>query len=179
MPLRIKVVVLGDDGSGKTTLILRYLGKQVADIEPTLHPKLYVVRKEVARKIVEWVIWEIPSRTPLNERITYYRDADGAIIIFRATESIFLYRIYQWIAEFLRNCGNPLGKPFVIVANFADKKMLSPDARYTILAAKAYVEKLNVSLTCKVGFVETSAKLGQNVDLVFETIAKLILSIPN
>ena len=176
MLIRIRAVVIGDDGNGKTSLILRYLGKPLQKLKPTRIPKMYTGVKNVLGTRVEWIIWEIPSRTHPQLRRAYYEDCDGALIVIKATDSIYLYRLYSWISDFIKNCGNPLGKPFVIVANFIDQ-VTTLEAKMALNACREYVSKLRIRLPNLVGYSETSAFTGFNVEEPFKILVKLILAL--
>ena len=176
MLIRIRAVVIGDDGNGKTSLILRYLGKTFKELKPTRIPKIYTGVKDVLGIRVEWIIWEIPSSTHPKLRKAYYEDADGAIIVINATDSIHLYRLYNWISDFVKNCGSPLGKPFVIVANFIDQAT-TLEAKMALNACREYVSKLRARLPDLVGYSETSAFTGFNVEEPFKILVKLILAL--
>ena len=76
----------------------------------------------------------------------------------------------------MKNCGNPLGKPFVIVANFIDQ-VTTLEAKMALNACREYVSKLSARLPGLVGYSETSAFTGFNVEEPFKILVKLILAL--
>ncbi|CAF3012391.1 unnamed protein product, partial [Rotaria sp. Silwood2] len=97
---------------------------------------------------------------------TYYRGADGVIIVYDVTNGESFANLKDWITEMERHCDQSV--PKILVGNKDDddnemgKVVLTSDAR-------AYAEQKNLP------FFETSAKDNKNTGLAFNEITRLAL----
>ena len=95
---------------------------------------------------------------------SYYRGAHGILLVFDMTEANTFQECATWLEE-IRSYANP-GVKVVLVGNKVDKA----HARcVTTEEAKAFAEKKLV------GYAETSALSGENVDMTFRSLAEALL----
>lgn len=163
-----KIVVLGDFGVGKTSLIRRYVLDEFSDVyRATLGVHIYKHSDEieteggrVAVKLVLWDVEGVPS--PVDQTGRYIAGASGAIIVGDITRP----ETFETMAEmaYLFETSRP-ARPIVFALNKVD---LSPSGGMD--AAKGLAEEFDAQV------VRTSAKTGEEVIGMFNLLASAILA---
>ena len=132
----MKILVLGDAGVGKTSLIRRlatnkfdksYLltvGMDPSAIELTL-PVDEIQHNGTKIKLPNpfpLQIWDIAGQKQFQVfRQVFYRGANAALIVFDLTRHNTLTELDKWVYEYQKHC---LGAPFIFVGNKSDLKDL-------------------------------------------------------
>ena len=105
-------------------------------------------------------------------RKNFYRNIDGAVIVFDLTKPDTFRRIDYWVKEFYRESKKLV--PFILVGNKYDlPNRVIPKDKGIILSEK--FSKMTMP-NFKVRYLESSAKSGKQVNEVFETICREIKS---
>ncbi len=182
MALKKKIVLLGDNAVGKTSLIRRYVFDQfddsyIATIGSKVTRKEVKLRHELETVDLKFMIWDIIGRegyASLHARTLI--GVKGAIIVCDLTRKETLSSIEQfWIPFLFKIVGHV---PLVFACNKADlKDKLQFDPNELSEVAIRYNGKLDRYLP--IGYessYSTSAKDGINVEKVFETLGHLLLS---
>ena len=157
-----KILLLGDFGVGKTSLIRRYVENTFSDdYLTTIGVK--ISRKNVgieSEKIeVQMLIWDIEGKTETNTMPKAYRlGAAAAIIVADLTRMKTLDSIQHHLEEF--RAVNP-ERPVLVALNKSDIANLPPE-RQDMIASLIGVSEIEI----------TSAKSGLNVNRLFELTAK-------
>jgi Ras-related protein Rab-1A len=169
----IKLLVLGDSGVGKSTLISRFLNSYIVNKEEAKNNygkcKISFENKTKNIKIndilCEFQIWE-PSLKQFNT-ITkqFYRDSHGCILIYDITnENSFLNIKKIWLKDIYENFGKNF--PIIILGNKKD------------LNSKREVSIDKVISFCQENFLEyyeISAFFNSEVNEIFKNIGIKIL----
>eukprot|EP00013_Stygamoeba_regulata_P026702 CAMPEP_0177649168 /NCGR_PEP_ID=MMETSP0447-20121125/11225_1 /TAXON_ID=0 /ORGANISM="Stygamoeba regulata, Strain BSH-02190019" /LENGTH=206 /DNA_ID=CAMNT_0019151873 /DNA_START=256 /DNA_END=876 /DNA_ORIENTATION=- len=161
----VKVVILGQHDVGKTCLVERYLlGKFKANVTATVGAAFGAKKVDVDGTSVTLGIWDTAGaeRYESMSRI-YYRSARAAIVCYDLTNKASFNKVRFWVEELLaseKNC------EIYLVGTKADRVSEGEEAR---AISAATVENYASNINAKV--LETSAKTGQNVDQLFNTIA--------
>ncbi len=100
-PLRLRIVLVGDEATGKSCLIKRYCEKRfVSKYLPTIGidygaTKIFVDKREVGIHIFD------TSGNPLfyDVRNEFYRDAHGILLVFDATDKLSFESLTRWLTE--------------------------------------------------------------------------------
>jgi len=165
-----KIVVLGESGVGKTSLLLRYVeNKFTIATKSTIGSDFLSKQIEVDGKPVVLQIWDTAGQERFQGLGTsFYRGADGVIFVFDVTRKKTFDELAQWKKAFLIQIGqeNNQNFPMLILANKVDL-----DERQ--------VTKQDMSSFCSsqgIKCYETSAKESINVDKAFDEIAKIALA---
>jgi GTP-binding nuclear protein Ran len=118
---KLKVVIVGEGGTGKTTFITRYKEgyfekKYVASIGATV----YLIPFHTTRGIIEIVIWDTAGQEIFGGlRDGYYIGSQACILFFDTTSKATYQKIPTWHKDVQRVCGDI---PMVLVGNKVDVK---------------------------------------------------------
>ena len=156
--IRKKILLLGDFSVGKTSLIRRYVDGTFDDkYLTTIGVKISKKTLHIENEEYEFIVWDVEGSTPNKEILaTYYKGASGAIFVVDVNRSETLESLSSHIKRYLEI--NPKGK-YIVSYNKSD--LLTPE------------QKENFVFNYY-GFL-TSAKVDNNVELVFMTLMKEIL----
>ena len=94
----------------------------------------------------------------------YFNGANGVLLGFDLTRTHTYSNLKSWHAELIKD--GLVDLPMVLVGNKSD---LTEDRKISMAHVDYLKEQLSIS-----DYVETSALTGQNVDILFETIARRI-----
>jgi small GTP-binding protein len=162
-----KVIVIGDPTVGKTSLIKKFVSRQFeGQYLPTVGVNISKQPVDIGNNNkIDLLLWDMagqPQFYMLHK--VYYNGADGVIITFDLTRSHTYMNVKNWHSELVKI--GLSGLPMVLVGNKAD---LTGDRKVKAAHIDHMKEQLNIS-----EYIETSALDGQNVDHLFNTMAKLI-----
>ncbi|ELR14900.1 Rab7/RabGfamily small GTPase [Acanthamoeba castellanii str. Neff] len=168
----LKVILLGDSGVGKTSLMDRYVNKKYsAQYKATIGADFLTKEVEVDGKLVTLQIWDTAGQERFQSLgNSFYRGADCCILVFDVTVAKSFESLDNWRNEFLVQAavGGPEHFPFVVLGNKVDQE------------DKRTVSARSGNAWCRehgdVPFYETSAKDATNVDQAFFMAAKLAIS---
>jgi small GTP-binding protein len=160
-----KVIVAGDGGVGKTTIIHRYIENEFLDmLKLTIGCEFRTQVIERSGKIVSLVLWDLGGQ----DRFRFFQDkymcgASGCFLCFDMSRYATLDNCVEWVKMLNNNCP---GVPTVLVGTKLD--LVRDDNEYTSISSAALkmVDELGL-LTC----IFTSAKTGDNVN---ETIMYMV-----
>ncbi len=164
-----KVVLLGDPGVGKTSLIRRFVKDYFSDdylstIGAKVTEKDLRFQAQAGETLLHLVIWDIAGQQGLaGIKPNLFKGAQGALVVCDLSRRQTFDGLGTWILHFRQQCG---AHPFCILANkwdLYDRRDF--DYRESEGVAKAY----NVAHYC------TSAKTGENVERAFRTLGTRML----
>jgi len=164
--LSFKVVLLGEGSVGKTSIVLRYTENLFNDKHLETQQASFKTKKlTFDGKRVELAVWD----TAGQERFRalgplYYRDSNGAILVFDITDEDSFERVKSWTKELRRMLGNDC--VLCIVGNKID---LEKDRHVPMQLAEEYAKSVGAKL------YHTSAKLDKGVEELFNDLAQRML----
>ncbi|CDW82186.1 ras family gtpase [Stylonychia lemnae] len=161
-----KVVVLGEARVGKTSLTYRFSSGTFNEHQPSTVDATCIEKSiNVNGNIVKLVIWDTAGQERYNAlNQVYYRGAEGAVVVYDATDLDSFKKMNQWVTE-LKNY-LPAEIPIMIAGNKSD---LYNNIAIQQEEAKKYAKSQNSQ------FVATSAKTGTGVQELFTTLASRII----
>lgn len=126
-PMRLRIVLVGDEHTGKSCLIKRYCEKRfVAKYLPTIGidygaTKIFVDKREVGIHIFD------TSGNPMfyDVRNEFYRDAHGILMVYDSTDKISFDSLTRWLNEVyteVRQGADHFQPVIVICANKIDQR---------------------------------------------------------
>jgi small GTP-binding protein len=163
-----KLVMLGDEAVGKTSLIMQHTEHRFNEsYKMTIGTDISAKVVEVEPKTkVYLIVWDIGGQEKYRIlRESYLRGASGALVVFDLTNKASFNHVLDWVEESKKFCGGKI--PMVLLGNKEDL-----DAKRVV--QKAEGEKLAAELG--IDYLETSAKSAKNVDIGFNKIVQLILA---
>jgi len=161
-----KVCLLGDPAVGKTSLINRYVHNRFDDkYLATIGTKPSVKAMDLDGLKMDLTIWDIAGQENFqNVHNSYFRGAQGAIVVCDITRRETIENLPHWVGRFL--AASP-GKPIIIVSNKWDLVDGGTDT-------KAEQMILEFSQHGGIEQMRSSAKDGSNVEAMFLRIALLM-----
>ncbi|XP_021686390.2 ras-related protein RABC2a-like [Hevea brasiliensis] len=162
-----KIVLIGDVAVGKTTLIESFVSGAFKNPNPTIGFSNKTKEINVGGKQLKFSIWDTAGQERFKAiTANYYRDADGIVLVYDVTQrSTFNNLVNKWIKQMEENTTKEKCVK-ILVGNKVDKeseRVVSKDE------GKALAEKHGLL------FVESSAKIKENVDKCFQDLALKIL----
>ncbi|KAG6639610.1 hypothetical protein CIPAW_10G112900 [Carya illinoinensis] len=158
--INAKLVLLGDVGAGKSSLVLRFVKGQF--IEFQVWCCLFLTNLAVNDETVKFEVWDIAGQERYHSLAPmYYRGAAAAIIVYDITNQASFERAKKLVQE-LKAQGNPN----IVMALAGNKADLLDMRKVAVEEAQAYAQENGLF------FMETYAKTATNVNDVFYEIVQ-------
>jgi len=167
----LKLVLLGDAGVGKTSLVNMYTEHHFKeDYKPTLGVNIVVKDIEIEEidAKIRLVLWDIAGQNRYDlSRKMYFQGVLGALFVYDTTRhSTFENIEAKWLKDLNEFSENE--SAYILIGNKID---LEDSKSVSMEAGKKFAEKINAS-----DFVETSAKYGGNVENAFKKLVDKVLT---
>jgi len=165
-----KIIIFGDGGVGKTTLITRYLtGIFKSDSLITIGVDFHVKKIEIEGKRVSLQIWDFAGEERFRFLLpSYVIGASGGIFLYDITRYSSFKNFDSWLEIFKKGYrGENHQIPVLMVGSKLDleyKRAVSREEAYEI------AKKNNLY-----GYIECSAKDGQSVEDIFLEMGRLMI----
>lgn len=160
-------MLLGDSGVGKSSLALRFCqGRFNPYHEVTIGAAFLqqIVRLRDGSQL-KLHVWDTGGQERFRAMThLYYRDAAGAVIVYDCTDAHSQNSVEYWVHE-LQNKG-PSQVRIAVAANKSDVETKAVDPK----GMKQYCDENDLL------FMETSAKTGESVGQLFESLAARVAS---
>mmetsp|Transcript_1536 Transcript_1536/g.2880 ORF Transcript_1536/g.2880 Transcript_1536/m.2880 type:complete len:197 (+) Transcript_1536:110-700(+) len=157
-PREVKVVLLGDTGVGKSSLVLRFVTNNFKPYsESTIGASFMSKMIMVDGKPIKFQIWDTAGQEKYHSLAPmYYRGAAAAIIVYDITRSNTFKTLKNWVEELMSQ-----GPPDIAIAIAGNKADLADQREVESAAAAAYAKEIGAM------YLETSAKDDLNVHDIF------------
>jgi Ras-related protein Rab-2A len=170
--MAFKLLVAGDGGVGKTTLLYRYVNNVfIADTSMTIGVQLHVKNMNFEGKEYALQIWDLGGQDRFRFILQQYAlGAKGALLLYDLTRFQTTFELESSWLPIVRQ-ENP-NLPVILVGTKKDLiKSSNPSAGvFDPTVPLGIVKKLSLQ-----GFIDVSAKTGENVENAFELILKSML----
>lgn len=172
---KIKTVLLGESGVGKTSLRKRYTSDSFRDTE------LMTIGVEYANTQIpvdqyhkiEVQLYDLAGQEKFNIRKKVIQGAQAGILVFDVSMPETFDAVPKWLNELFD--ANPKAQiPLLLVGNKIDLKYSRKVPRSKV---ENFLKELDTNLTSRqIGYVETSAKTGENIDRLFIKLAQVLVT---
>jgi small GTP-binding protein len=163
----LKIIVAGNSGVGKTTLLRRYIeGKFIQSPKLTVGVEHFVKEECYLTRLYKMQLWDLGGQDRFRYIVDFaLRGTHGAILLFDITNYSSFVSLDKWV-KLLRAHSKEL--PILLVATKCD--LYEYSVVKNVLIPKI-VERNQIY-----DYIETSSKTGQNIENVFESLVKYIIS---
>ncbi|KAJ1489186.1 ras family-domain-containing protein, partial [Baffinella frigidus] len=167
---KYKLVFLGDQSVGKTSIITRFMyDKFDSTYQATIGIDFLSKTMYLDDRVVRLQLWDTAGQERFRSLIpSYIRDSSVAVIVFDVTSRESFENTGRWIEEVRQERGED-----VILALVGNKTDLAEKRRVSHQEGEEKARKYNIL------FVETSAKAGLNVKALFRQLAQQLPSADN
>jgi len=161
-----KIVLLGEGSVGKTSLLLRYVRNEFNEEHITTIQASFLSKKlTVDDTRVNLAIWDTAGQEKFHALgPIYYRDANGALLVYDITDRDSFDRVQNWVKELRKMLGDNI--VLVIAGNKAD---LERRRVVTLEEAEQYAASVGAK------HLSTSAKQNKGVTELFLHMTKELL----
>jgi len=161
-PVQLKVVLLGDSGVGKSSIVLRFVADNFkTDAEATIGASYMGKILQINEKMIKFNIWDTAGQERYHSLAKmYYRDANAAIMVYDITKKGSFEGLKKWhkeLAEF-----GPKDIAIVVAGNKEDlveAEAIGPEE------AQAFARSIGAI------YKKTSAKTNYGVEQIFRELA--------
>jgi small GTP-binding protein len=159
-----KVVFIGDQGVGKSSLVSRYVTSSFkTDYLPTIGANVVAKEYSYEGKVLTLIIWDIAGQDMFTKvRDKYYAGGSMAVLVYDVTKRDTLEHANFWLDDMKKATRSTI--PVILVANKIDLDRI---------VRREEGEKLAKEIKAKL--IETSAKTGENVRKLFEELVKILV----
>lgn len=159
-----KLVVAGEGGVGKTTLIIRYCeGIFKHDTRTTVGVGFASKEVNMNEETIKLQIWDFGGEERFRFILpAYCKGANAAILAFDTTRFQSVRNLPEWVGIIRKNSGNI---PMILVGTKVDM-----DEKRTVKREEGEQFSRKNELS---GYYDVSSKTGLNVDTVFAKVAEL------
>lgn len=162
---QFKIVVAGDGGVGKTSLLNRYVSnKFITAMKMTIGTDFLSKTLETEDWIIKLQLWDFGGEEEFRYILPYYYPGShGVILAFDMNDFYTMMNLGEWL-QIIREC--TLDPVVILVgcksdlADFLDEDLIQD------FCLKNEID----------GFIPTSSKTGENVERLFQEFARRILA---
>jgi len=170
-PLRkFKLVFLGEQSVGKTSLITRFMYDSFDNTyQATIGIDFLSKTMYLEDRTVRLQLWDTSGQERFRSLIpSYIRDSSVAVVVYDITNVNSFQQTNKWIDDVRAERGND-----VIIMLVGNKTDLAEKRQVATESGEAKAKELNVM------FIETSAKAGHNVKQLFRKVASALPGMEN
>jgi len=163
----LKTVILGDVGTGKTTLLKRFINNVFdSNCMRTIGVDFQTKDFNLDGKELKLMIWDFAGQQRFSYMFPEYLNGTlGGILMYDITNYNSFYHIGKWLSLIQKT-----NQKFPIILLGAKLDLdVSREIPHEVGVRVAKSLGLN-------GFIECSSKRGENIDLLFETLMQLMLN---
>jgi small GTP-binding protein len=157
----LKMVALGDGAVGKTSCIMRYTQNSFGEsYKATIGTNIAIKNVEIEHRpgvhsTAQIVIWDLAGQPTYRDlRSRYMVGASIAFIVYDVTRPPTFLNVAEWYDNFIEVSPDAV---VILVANKVDR-----EDRMVPLEAGEMVSRWR-----EIDYIETSAKTGENVEMMF------------
>jgi len=162
-----KIVLLGEGRVGKTSLVLRYVNDVFSEKQQTtIQASFLAKRLSLGETTVNLAIWDTAGQERFHALgPIYYRDADGALLVYDTTDKDSFAKVKMWVKELRKMVGQD-----IVLCIAGNKIDLDKERAVDQAEAEEYAQSVG-AIHC-----HTSARTGKGIDESFLSLTKAVMS---
>ena len=168
--LSFKIIMIGPANSGKTSIVRRYVDKKFNDDYKVTVGFDYMNKEiTIGKKKINIQLWDTAG-TEMFQSLSssYYRNSYGALVVFDVLDRKSFESLNTWINYYREHRDQKYEELIYLIGNKIDSK----DRVISKKEAMDFMEENNLK-----EYYESSAKKGDNIDNIFNNIAKDLIKI--
>ena len=168
--LSFKIIMIGPANSGKTSIVRRYVDKKFNDDYKVTVGFDYMNKEiTIGKKKINIQLWDTAG-TEMFQSLSssYYRNSCGALVVFDVLDRKSFESLNTWINYYREHRDHNYEELIYLIGNKIDSK----DRVISKKEAMDFMEENNLK-----EYYESSAKKGDNIDNIFNNIAKDLIKI--
>lgn len=172
--LEAKVVVLGSQGVGKTSVVIRYVGGMFSKaVSPTIGASFFTYKLTLEQYRVKLQVWDTAGQERFRSMAPmYYRKANAAMLVYDITSLESFYDIKDWVKELKKNVDTP-----IVLCLLGNKSDLESGRKVSKEDAAEYAASIDAL------FYESSALKNIGIEDAFLQVSRQLIhlyeTIPN
>ncbi|KAM7531702.1 hypothetical protein LguiB_035112 [Lonicera macranthoides] len=171
--LSFKILLIGDFGVGKSSLLLSFVSHSLDDYHPspTIGVDFKIKLFTVGGKRLKLTIWDTAGQEKFRTLTSsYYRGAQGIILVYDVTRRETFTNLAEFWAKEVELYSTNQDCVKMLVGNKVDRE-----------SQRAVSREEGVALANELGclFLECSARTRENVEQCFEEIALKVMEVPS
>ena len=156
-----KIILVGDQGSGKTNILSKYINNKFEESsKTTVGVELSTKSFKINNNIVKAQIWDTAGQERFKSLTkAYYKGAFGALVVYDISNKFSFDNTDKWISDLRASADEKTS--IILIGNKND------------LEERREVSKElgeNKAKSFEVAFMETSAKTGDNIEAAFKSL---------
>ena len=166
-----KVCIFGDAGVGKTSLVQRFITNRFdRDTKITIGTDISTKDLEIENHKVKLQVWDLGGASRFKRFMPIFaQGSSGGIFMYDITRKSSFTHLEEWVSIFKKNSSQKEGSiPILCVGGKKDlleqRKISYPDAKCLDPSCNIY------------DLIECSAKTGENIEKIFESITLEMLT---
>lgn len=164
--LEAKIVVLGSQGVGKTSVVSRYVGQMFKHVSPTIGASFFTCRMSLDDYRVKLQVWDTAGQERFRSMAPmYYRKANAAMLVYDITSLETFEDMKSWVKELKTNVDSSV----LVLCVLGNKCDLSEEREVQTDDAQEYAAGIGAM------FYETSALTNEGVQEAFLDVAKAMI----
>jgi small GTP-binding protein len=167
----VRFILLGSSGVGKTSILHRFCdGKFIGSTQSTIGVDFKWRDVDVDGEVYRLHVWDTAGQEQFKVIArNYYRQADGALLVYDCTDPHTLEDLQSFIDDARELC--PLGVVFVLLGNKVDLASSMKGQVVPRETGESFARRRGIPL-----FFETSAANGACIDEAFEVLCRHVLN---
>ena len=161
----VKLIITGDSGVGKSSIIMRFADNIYDDFFlPTIGLDFSVKKFKIEDKLYKLHMWDLAGQERFKSIVkTYYRNGQGIILAFDITNMESFKSLQRWVSDIDKF--SPANSVLILVGTKSD---LEENRQVS------YEKSDDFAKTLKIDYIEISSKKNINIEDMFELLIKKI-----
>ncbi|XP_058207912.1 ras-related protein RABC2a [Rhododendron vialii] len=169
--LSFKILLIGDSGVGKSSLLVSFISNSLEDLAPTIGVDFKIKLLTVGGKRLKLTIWDTAGQEKFRTLTSsYYRGAQGIILVYDVMRR-----------ETFTNLSDVWAKELDLHSTNQDCVKMLVGNKVDLESERVVSREEGIELAKEHGclFLECSAKTRENVGQCFEELALKIMEVPS